>query len=80
VTAYPCELLWGPGTAADATNWLENEQPQPDEAEVLDRLFLIQYRGDHLYLPRRPEIALSLEPADRTGTWYLVECRCLFLL
>jgi NADPH:quinone reductase-like Zn-dependent oxidoreductase len=23
VTVYPCELLWGPGTAARATDWLE---------------------------------------------------------
>ena len=72
VTVYPCELLWGPGTAAEATGWFEREQPQADEAAVLDRLFLIQYRGDHLYLPRRPEIALSLEAADLAGTWYVV--------
>jgi hypothetical protein len=72
VTTYPCELLWGPGTTAEAADWFEKEQPQADEAEVLDRLFLIQYREEHLYLPRRPEIALGLEDPDQTGTWYLL--------
>lgn len=72
VTSYPCETLWGPGTMEEATAWLETEQPQADEVDALDRLFLIQYREDRLYLPRRPEIVASLGESDRVGTWYLV--------
>lgn len=72
VTSYPCETLWGPGTIEEAVAWLEAEQPQADEVDTLDRLFLIQYREDCLYLPRRLEIAASLEEADYAGTWYLV--------
>jgi hypothetical protein len=56
-TAYPCELLWGPGAWQDAVSWLEKEQPEADEAEVLDRLFLIQHYEDRLYLPRSPDVA-----------------------
>jgi hypothetical protein len=72
VTAYPCELLWGPGSIRDAVAWTEQERPQGDEIEVLDRLFLVQYDGDRLYLPRRPEVALGLDASDRAGTWSLI--------
>lgn len=72
VTVYPCELLWGPGGIRDAVAWTEQERPQGDEIEVLDRLFLVQYDGDRLYLPRRPEVALGLDESERAGTWSLI--------
>lgn len=72
VTEYPCELLWGPGSAADAVAWVERERPLGDTVEVLDRLFLVQYYGDRLYFPRRPEIALGLVDSERAGTWSLI--------
>ncbi len=40
--------------------------------DVLDRLFLIRYHEDRLYLPRRPEIALGLTDSDQAGTWSLI--------
>jgi hypothetical protein len=72
VTEYPCDLLWGPGSAVDAATWAERERPLGDSVDVLDRLFLVQYRGDRLYLPRRPEIALGLADSERAGTWSLI--------
>jgi hypothetical protein len=72
VTEYPCELLWGPGRAEDAAAWAELERPPVDTVDVLDRLFLVQYHGDRLYLPRRPEVALGLADSERAGTWSLI--------
>jgi hypothetical protein len=72
VTEYPCEMLWGPGNATDAAIWAARERPMGDTVEVLDRLFLVQYHGDRLYLPRRPEIALGLPDSERAGTWSLL--------
>jgi hypothetical protein len=72
VTSYPCDLLWGPGKAADMVAWAGRELPQEDTVEVLDRLFLVQHHGDRIYLPRRPEVALGLADAERAGTWFLV--------
>ena len=72
VTTYPCDLLWGPGTAAEMVAWVEHESPQGDAVDVLDRLFLVQHVGDRVYLPRHPEIALGLADSERAGTWSLV--------
>jgi hypothetical protein len=72
VTDYPCELLWGPGRAGDVAAWANGERPLEDTVDILDRLFLVQYHGDRLYLPRRPEIALGLASPERAGTWFLI--------
>jgi hypothetical protein len=72
VTQYPCDLLWGPGSGADAAAWVKRELPLGDTVDVLDRLFLVQYRGDRLYRPRRPGIALGLADSERAGTWSLI--------
>lgn len=71
-THRPCELLWGPGGQADALQWLADHNPEPDQVETIDRLFLIQYCGDRLSLPRSPAVAGALGPGDRDGTWYLI--------
>ncbi len=71
-TTYPCELLWGPGTWQDAISWQKEERPEPDEVEVLDRLFLLQHHENHLYLPRSPDVAAGLAADQRDGQWYLV--------
>jgi len=71
-TTYPCDLLWGPGTWEDAAAWLDKEQPEDDEAEVLDRLFLFQRHQGRLHLPRSPDVAAGLAEDERQGTWYLV--------
>jgi hypothetical protein len=72
MTDYPCELLRGPTSAGDAAAWAEQELPQGDTVDVLDRLFLVQHHGDRLYLSRRPEIALGLTDSQRVGTWSLI--------
>jgi hypothetical protein len=71
-TDYPCELLWGPGTWRDAAAWLTEEQPEPDEVEILDRLFLLQHHENRLYLPRCPDVAAGLTDDERGGQWHLV--------
>ena len=52
--------------------WFEQEQPEADEVQILDRPFLIQHCGNRLYLPRRPDVAAGLEDAERSGVWYFV--------
>ena len=71
-TNSPCDLLWGPGDLADALDWLAEHNPDPDKAETVDRLFLLQYRGDRLSLPRSPAIAAALGPGEKDGTWHLI--------
>lgn len=71
-TAFPVDLLWGPGTRTQAMHWLQEHQPQPDEVDHLDRLFALRATDGHLSMPMRPEIAAALPPRDREGLWYLV--------
>jgi hypothetical protein len=50
----PSEWLWGPGNARDAIAWLAQQQPADDEVDILDRIFLLRYHEDLLYLPLQP--------------------------
>jgi len=69
---YPSEWLWGPGNACEAMAWLACEQPPDDEVDVLDRIFLLRYHDDVLYLPQSPDIAASVAEGEKPGTWFLV--------
>ena len=57
---------------ADALQRLADHNPKADQVETMDGLFLIQYCGDRLSLPRSPAVAGALGPGDRDGTWYLI--------
>jgi hypothetical protein len=71
-TSQPCDYLWGPGTPDDAAEWLR-QHPQPgDQAETIDRLFLLRYHANRLYLPQAPAVAASLAGPAADGTWYLL--------
>lgn len=71
-TNRPCDYLWGPGTPAEAANWLQ-QHPQPnDHVETIDRLFLLRYNDDRLYLPQKPAIAAAVTGPATEGTWYLL--------
>lgn len=70
--ASPCEYLWGPGLLGDAQEWLAASQPEGDEVQVLDRLFVLRYHDSRLYLPQVLPIAAGLDPAHGAGTWYLI--------
>jgi hypothetical protein len=69
---YPAEWLWGPGSAEDAAAWLAREQPGDDEADALDRIFLLRYHASLLYLPRNPDQAASVAEEEKPGVWYLI--------
>jgi hypothetical protein len=74
-TAYPAQLLWGPGTAAAATEWAEASEaggPLGDAVDHLDRVFAIRLAGDDLYQPMSPEAALGVLPDERAGEWFIV--------
>lgn len=71
-TAYPADLLWGPGTRAEALAWLTENNPASSTCDYLDRVFLIRHHDGHLSLPMRPAIAAGLPTHRRTGTWYAV--------
>jgi hypothetical protein len=71
-TTYPCDLLWGPGTWQDAVAWLKEKQPQPDQVDVVDRLFLVQHHKNRVHLPRSPDVAAGLAEGERGGRWHLV--------
>ena len=71
-TNLPTEFLWGPGPAADAIQWVEAEQPQPDTVEHLDRVFLVQIDGANQDYPieMRSEGQEVSIPAE--GKWTLI--------
>jgi hypothetical protein len=71
-TYWPCDYLWGPGTLRNAQAWLQEHQPTGDQAATIDRLFLLRYNGDLLYIPRKPALAAALSEDERQGTWYLI--------
>jgi hypothetical protein len=70
---YPAEWLWGPGSAEEASAWLDAEQPQDDEVDILDRLFILRYHDKLLYLPRNADQAASVTSEEKPGTWYIVK-------
>ncbi|WP_433493686.1 hypothetical protein ACQP26_19990 [Micromonospora sp. CA-248089] len=72
VTTYPADLLWGPGTIADAAAWYTQHKPQPDHVDHLDRTFMIRHYDNHLYLPVQPQHAAALRRQHRTGNWYAI--------
>lgn len=69
---YPAEWLWGPGSAYEARDWLGREQPECDQVDILDRLFLHRFHEGLLYLPQSPDIAAAAGPSDRPGMWYVI--------
>jgi hypothetical protein len=71
-TVYPAELLCGPGSWSDASAWLGQYNDEPDEVEVLDRLFAIQHHQDRLSWPRRLDVTAGLTNDSRHGTWQLI--------
>jgi hypothetical protein len=72
LTAYPADLLWGPGPREEALAWLEATAPVGDDVAHLDRLFAIRRHGRKVYLPCRPDVLLGLPEEHRLGTWHLV--------
>jgi hypothetical protein len=73
VTHYLADLLWGPGTLTDAAAWFAQHQPEPDECDYLDRIFMIRHHGADLYLPMRPSVAAALLSQNHADTWYAVK-------
>jgi hypothetical protein len=72
LTAYPADLLWGPGTRGEALAWLEATAPVGDDVAHLDRLFAIRRHGGKVYIPCRPDVLLGLPEEHRLGTWHVV--------
>jgi hypothetical protein len=71
-TAYPAELLCGPGGRAGALEWLEEHGVKSDFYDNLNQPFVVQVVDGKTYLPRRPEVALGLSADRRRGTWHLL--------
>lgn len=71
-TSLPCEWLWGPGSPAEASDWLEHHPHRGDKAETVDRLFLLRYRDSLLWLPQKPATAAAAQGTAADGTWYLL--------
>lgn len=71
-TSRPCDLLWGPGTPEEANDWLQRNPQSGDQAETIDRLFLLRYHDSLLWLPQKPATAAAATGAVTEGTWYLL--------
>lgn len=71
-TQSPADYLWGPGSRREAASWLQQEQPEGDMVEILDRVFLIAVDGGQVHAPMRLQVAADLPPDEQSGTWYTV--------
>jgi len=71
-TARPCDFLWGPGAWSEAAQWLKRTQPVGDEVPTVDRLFLLRYDGNRLYMPHDIRVAAGLGDDQQAGVWYLI--------
>jgi len=65
-------LAAGPGNLGAGSGVARGSPASRDEAETIDRLFLLRYEDPMLYLPRSPAVAPALGPGDRAGAWYLI--------
>jgi hypothetical protein len=78
-TSLPCEWLWGPGSPAEASDWLEHNPQAGDQAETVDRLFLLRYHDSLLWLPQKPSVAAAARGTAAEGTWYLLRADSPFV-
>jgi len=62
----------GPGNLGAGSGVARGSPASRDEAETIDRLFLLRYKDRTLYLPRSSAVAAALGPGDRDGVWYLI--------
>jgi hypothetical protein len=74
-TAYPMELLWGPGAGPELVASLAefSDQHPMDEVQFLDRTFYIrQVNGGAIEFPRDRRDVLAAELDDASATWFVV--------
>lgn len=69
-TNLPTELLWGPGSCADALRWVDREDPGCDTIDHLDRVFSVQSDGTRF--PVEIENDTRGEDVPPHGTWALI--------
>ncbi len=72
-TIYPAEWLWGPGSPGDAVAWFDTHRPDPDASAYIDRWFCLRDDADKPFRPQRVSIFAGLPPAERLGTWHLIQ-------
>jgi hypothetical protein len=72
-TQYPCELLWGPGTANEAIRWLAQAAPAPDETEYMDRWFAVRTSSPEPEPPRNLDQFAGLPESEQPGEWLLIK-------
>ncbi|WP_327187442.1 hypothetical protein [Streptomyces sp. NBC_01334] len=71
-TVFPSEYLWGPGTRAEAVDWLDANRPGPDRCDYLDQVVLVRCVNEQVDLPVHPQVATGLSAQQQRGTWYAV--------
>ncbi|MFR0355235.1 hypothetical protein [Streptomyces sediminimaris] len=71
-TVFPSAYLWGPGTRAEAVDWLEANRPEPDRCDYLDQVVLVRAVDGRVDLPVHPRVAAAFSPQQQRGTWYAV--------
>jgi hypothetical protein len=71
-TSFPTELLWGPGSQADAFVWYDLEQPVADAVDTIDRLFVVRAVDGRVELARSLQVTAGLAGDERSGSWHLV--------
>jgi hypothetical protein len=67
-TAYPVDLLWGPGTQPALQEWAATAEDRVDTVDYLDRLFLVRVQGRAV----RPAVAAGLSADGRPRDWQVV--------
>jgi hypothetical protein len=86
-TAYPADLLWGPGSWHEAVQYLRTRGPVQDSVDYTDRLFAIRtgeglaatagefgFPLEGLESTRRAQSLAALKAHQQAGCWYLIRC------
>jgi hypothetical protein len=70
---FPARWLWGPGDYGAAVEYVGSAIQEEDEADHLDRWFLVRVNGGAVDPPRNPDQFAGL-PVDhhRDGVWHLI--------
>lgn len=71
-TRYPADYLWGPGSRAEAVQWLDANEPEGDTVDHIDRVLLVREHAGNVYLPMRPEAAAGIGAEHHEGRWHTV--------
>jgi hypothetical protein len=72
-TPDPVRHLWGPGSCSQLVAAVADLETEPDEIDLLDRVFFVQVLGESIAPARSAEQLLAVRSHDQGEGWYAVK-------